>query len=298
MQNIIAIVCILFLFAFKISAQSIQALETKSNSLNQTLSIEKSKLDSLNNYLNDKVKEIDSEKEKKIRDNKKIKQLMASAVTISNDIDIQRKKVEALESEIELLKRKLNTNYSSIIDSLNSLENSSKTNVDKGEIESQIAIYTEKKLNVGAKINLLSLYPEKILEIDLNKIKNYSERQIYSTYLQKALHEVNSHLGDVERQIKETENIITLKKKTKRFLEESELESNIRPQDFSTEGKTVTSSDNRNYTGAITQAEAALASQALSYSLLLNQLNINSKTDANVKWNIFIDNKNTSVNVE
>ena len=233
-KNIIEIVCILFLFAFKISAQDIQTLETKFNSLNKTLITEKSKLGSLNNYLNDKVKEIDNEKEKKVRDNIKIKQLMASSLTISNDIDIQREKVDAIESEIELLKRKLNDSYSSIIDSLNSLEKGSKKNVDKDGTESQIVVYTEKKLNVAPKINLLSLYPEKILEIDLNKIKNSSERQIYRDYLRKALQEVNNRLGDVESRTKETKDIITLKKKTKRFLEESELESNIRPQDFST----------------------------------------------------------------
>ena len=290
--------CILLLFAFKMSAQSVQALETKFNSINQTLIIVKAKMDSLNNYLNNKVKEIDNEKEKRVRDNSKITQLMASSVTISSEIDIQKRRIDALESEIELLKRKLNNSYTSIIDSLNYLENSSKKNVDKDEIESQIAVYTEKKINVAPKIHLLSLYPKKILEIDLNKINDSSERQIYRDYLQKALQEVNSHIDDVEEQMKETKNIITLKKKTQRFLEESELESNIRPQDFSTGGKTVTSSNNGSYTGISTRAEAALVSQAQSYNLLLNQLNINPKTDANVKWNVFIDNKNPSVSVE
>ena len=74
-KNINVIICILILFAFEAYCQDLQSLETKLSSLNKTLIIEKTKLDSLNNYLNDKVKEIDGEKEKKVRDNEKITRL-------------------------------------------------------------------------------------------------------------------------------------------------------------------------------------------------------------------------------
>jgi hypothetical protein len=296
-KNINVIICILILFAFEAYCQDLQSLETKLSSLNKTLIIEKTKLDSLNNYLNDKVKEIDGEKEKKVRDNEKITRLMASSVTISSDIDNQRKKVDTIGTEIEVLKRDLTGRYSSIIDSLNSLEKGTIKNVDKKEIESQIAVYTEKKLNVAPKISLLSLYPEKILEIDLSKVNNSAEKQMYREYLQTALGEVNERIDNVEARMEESKKIITLNKKTKRFLEESEFETNIRPQSFSTGGQVASADHNNNY-GITARSQSGLALQAESYILLLNQLNLNTKTDANSKWNIFFDNKNPSINIE
>jgi hypothetical protein len=296
-KNINVIICILILFAFEAYCQDLQSLETKLSSLNKTLIIEKTKLDSLNNYLNDKVKEIDGEKEKKVRDNEKITRLMASSVTISSDIDNQRKKVDTIGTEIEVLKRDLTGRYSSIIDSLNSLEKGTIKNVDKKEIESQIAVYTEKKLNVAPKISLLSLYPEKILEIDLSKVNNSTEKQMYREYLQTALGEVNERIDNVEARMEESKKIITLNKKTKRFLEESEFETNIRPQSFSTGGQVASTDHNNNY-GITARSQSGLALQAESYILLLNQLNLNTKTDANSKWNIFFDNKNPSINIE
>jgi hypothetical protein len=296
-KNITMIICILTLVAFEAYCQDPQSLETKFSSLNKTLIIEKTKLDSLNNYLNDKVKEINGEKEKKVRDNEKITQLMASSVTISSDIDNQRKKVDSIGTEIEVLKRDLTARYSSIIDSLNSLEKGTIKDVDKKEIESLIAVYTEKKLNVAPKINLLSLYPEKILEIDLSKVNNSTEKQMYRDYLQTALGEVNERLDDVEARMEETKKIITLNKKTKRFLEESEFETNIRPQNLSNGGQVASTDYNKN-NGITTLSQSGLALQAESYNLLLNQLNLNTKTDANSKWNIFFDNKNPSINIE
>ena len=296
-KNINMILCILIFFAFEAFGQDLHSLETKLSSLNKTLIIEKTKLDSLNKYLNDKVKEIDLEKEKKVRDNEKITRLMASSVTISSDIDNQRKKVDAIGTEMEVLKSDLTGRYSSIIDSLNSLEKGTIKNVDKKEIESQIAVYTEKKLNVAPKISLLSLYPEKILEIDLSKVNNSAEKQMYRNYLQTALGEVNVRLDNVEARMEESKKIITLNKKTKRFLEESEFETNIRPQSFSTGGQVASADHNNNY-GITARSQSGLALQAESYILLLNQLNLNTKTDANSKWNIFFDNKNPSINIE
>jgi hypothetical protein len=97
--------------------------------------------------------------------------------------------------------------------------------------------------------------------------------------------------------MEETKKLIALNKKTKRFLEESEFETNIRPQSFSTGGQVASTDYNKN-DGITAMSQSGLALQAESYYLLLNQLNITTKTDANSKWNIFFDNKNSPINIE
>jgi len=299
--NVFLIILFVTFSGLKTQAQSVKYLENRYDSLTVTLQKEKTKLDSLNKVLNSRVQQINDEKSKQNPDKDKITQLMASSVTISNEVDLQQKTVSRIETEIESMKEPLNKKYSAIIDSLNSMIKKDNSNVNKDKIQSEIVLYTEKKLSVAPKINLLSFHPDKILEINLNKIDSTSEKKMYEEYLQKALTEVNDRLKNVDHQSKEVGQIIELKKKTKRFLEETEFGSNVHPQTFAYE-TTPNNAENYRTTSpgnAIGETkEASYALQALSYSFLLNQLNTPQFPETKIKWNTFLKNKNSNISIE
>lgn len=300
--NLFLTILIIMLYCSKTEAQNLKTLEIKYDSLNVIFQQQQTKLDSLNQNLKARVQQINDEKSKQNPNKDKITRLMASSVTISNKVDLQQKTVDKIEVEIELVKKPLNEKYSLVIDSLNSLLKIDKKNTDKDKIRSEIVLYTEKKLKVAPKISLLSFHPEKILEINLNNISNPSERKMYGEYLQKALAEINNRLENVDNQSKEVEQIIELKKKTKRFLEETEFESNVRPQSL-TYKTTPNYTDNQGYGSSPTdligsKGNASYTAQAISYSFLLNQLNINRTPESKIKWDTFFEGKNSNISVE
>lgn len=294
---------IIFFIAFcnlKTQAQNVKSLESRYDSLTATLQKEKTKLDSLNKVLNLRVQQINDAKSKQNPDKDKITQLMASSVTISNAVDLQQKTVSKIETEIESLKEPLNEKYSAIIDSLNSLIKEDNSSADKDKIQSEIVFYTEKKLSVAPKINLLSFHPDKILEINLKKFDSTSEKKMYEEYLQKALTEVNDRLNNVDHQSKEVGQIIELKKKTKRFLEETEFGSNVHPQTFAYETTPQYTSNQygTSPTDMGVKHSNSYLSQALSYSFLLNQLDINRPSESKIKWGTFFKGKNSNISIE
>ncbi|HSP88527.1 MAG TPA: hypothetical protein VLN45_10370 [Ignavibacteriaceae bacterium] len=271
-----------------IFGQSLNELEKKFERLNTQLIKENKTLDSLKIIHSKKAEQIDSEKKKKNPDKENITTLMAGTVFISNKIEEQNKKVSYIEKDFENLKKQLHTLYSVKIDSLQKLKDSGNENEE--DLDKEILLLTEKNLLVAPKIPKLSFSPEKILKIDLNKAKDQKEKTIYKEYLNSALTEVNLLLGSVEVQISEVEQVVNLHTKTKKFLEEAELEGNMIVQNQ--ENQSANFNAFPRFTDEGISNDFAL--NLKTYQLILSQLDIQqlSKPDLNLKISFDVADKN------
>ncbi len=279
------------------SAQSLPDLEKKYDQLNLQFEKENKILDSLKNIYTYRTSLIDIEKEKKNADNERIVEMMAGSVEISNKIESQNKKLSRIENDIENVKDKLHRIYIAKIDSLQNIKEAGKGEDDK--IDSEILKLTEKNILVAPKILSLSFNPEKILEIDLQKTKDKKEKVIYKEYLNNALNEVNGLIESVNSQFTEVNQIVALQTKTKKFLEEAELESNLliqRQNNVSTQTQAPISLREVDNSG-LTGTSADFVSNIRTYQIILRQLDIQqlSKTDLNLKFSSEELNRNLDV---
>ena len=255
---LLSFVCLIS-FSFNASLQSLDALEKRYDNLRSVVKKDNMILDSLKNILENRAKQIENEKQKLNPDNDKIVKLMAGSVSLSNLIDDYQEKLEA--------------RYSAKIDSLQLLKKSTKENSEK--LDSDILLYTEKRLLISPQVDLLSFNPQKILEIDLTKTKNSDEKASLKEYLSSALAEINAELSEVTKQAKEIDAALILQEKTSKFLAETEFDRDFRP------GKSSRSSTARTYESSIlsVQDKLVIADQINSYALLLDQLNIFDKSE-------------------
>jgi hypothetical protein len=259
---------------FSLFPQSIPLLENSYYKLEGWLSSEQAKLDSLKNILNQRAKKINEAKSKADFSKDDVTGLMAGSISVSNDIDELQKKIVILQAKLENIKNMLSEKYSAKIDSLQALLKTNNLSNEKiSGVKDEIYLYTGKKILVMPKIGLLSFYPNKIIEINLNKIDDPAQKNVYKEYLQKALGEVDNRLSNVNQSISGVDKIISLQKKTARFLEETEFGISL-PQQPSTEPAVSNNfqSPHAFFVGTNSTANSAFTSQAEDYSLLLNQL--------------------------
>ena len=281
--EILSLSVFLFLFAVPAHAQNLTKIENKYLNAQNDLKQESFVLDSLKNILELRVKKIDYEKNKANPDKDLIVKLMSGSASISNEIESQQNKIDLTQKKIEEFRKVLNQLYSEKIDSLQELERSGDFKGNRNSLKASILSFTEEKLSVAPKISILSFHPGKILEIDLNKIKDPTERKMYKDYLQSALTEVDTRLKDINESINEADKIITLQKKTNKFIEESDFEYGVTPQN----NISLSSTDAVGNTSPayFSNTKAAYAQNINEYSLLLNQLNfkpITSKINLDV----------------
>jgi|GEM_PF-2257904 len=299
MKNIFKTVFIFFLVieASILNAQSLTAVEKKYEQLKIQFERENRILDSLQSIYSFKTAQIDLEKKKKNSDNEKIIDLMAGSVAISNKIENQNKKVIAIQKEIEIVKQQLHNLYLAKIDSLESLKNND--NIDEDKIDAEILHLTEKNISVAPKIVSLSFNPQKILEIDLQKTSDPKERELYREYLNNALNEVNDILDNVTEQLNEVNQIIALQTKTRKFLEETELENNLIIQNqVNQNNEQSASSPNYRATDEATPAASDLVSNVKTYQFILNQLDIQQISKTDLKLKISSDELNRNLDVK
>jgi hypothetical protein len=254
--------------------QSIPELENSFYKLQTGLNSDQTKLDSLKNILNLEALRINEAKSKTDYNKDAVTGLMAASISVSNEIAELQKKIVNLQTILESIKIKLSEKYSAKIDSLQALQKTDNlSNKETSEVKDEIYFYTGKKILVMPKIDLLSFYPDKIIGINLDNIDDPAQKNVYKEYLQKALGEVENRLGNVNQSLSEVDKIISLQKKTARFLEETEFETSL-PQQPLTES---VASGNINSPhpfnlAANSPANLSFTSQADGYSLLLNQL--------------------------
>lgn len=269
---LLSFVCLIS-FSFNASPQSLDALEKRYDNLRSVVKKDNMILDSLKNILENRAKQIENEKQKLNPDNDKIVKLMAGSVSLSNLIDDYQEKLDANSKNLKQLSKMLEARYSAKIDSLQLLKKSTKENSEK--LDSEILLYTEKRLLISPQVDLLSFNPQKILEIDLTKTKNSDEKASLKEYLSSALAEINAELSEVTKQAKEIDAALILQEKTSKFLAETEFDRDFRP------GKSSRSSTARTYESSIlsVQDKLVIADQINSYALLLDQLNIFDKSE-------------------
>ena len=269
---LLSFVCLIS-FSFNASPQSLDALEKRYDNLRSVVKKDNMILDSLKNILENRAKQIENEKQKLNPDNDKIVKLMAGSVSLSNLIDDYQEKLDANSKNLKQLSKMLEARYSAKIDSLQLLKKSTKENSEK--LDSDILLYTEKRLLISPQVDLLSFNPQKILEIDLTKTKNSDEKASLKEYLSSALAEINAELSEVTKQAKEIDAALILQEKTSKFLAETEFDRDFRP------GKSSRSSTARTYESSIlsVQDKLVIADQINSYALLLDQLNIFDKSE-------------------
>lgn len=270
-----------FIVSVKSFSQSVSALENKLQDYNNLYLRETSILDSIKLVLDNRAKQIDAEKKKTHYDESSIKKLMAASITISNRIDEQQKKVNNIENNREKLKRDLDKKYTVVIDSLKELEKSGKYEGDKNELNERILWLTEKKILTAPKVYTLTFSPEKILSLNPAAAKTEQERIIYKEYIDEALAEVNSKLKQVKSLSGEVSGIISLQKKTRKFLEEVEFGSEVNRSSLVLRNQ---GSNNTDVTGSKEYFgidENASMHQVQTYFYILKQLDF--KSNSNVK---------------
>ncbi|RPI72518.1 MAG: hypothetical protein EHM47_08135 [Ignavibacteriales bacterium] len=279
-----------------VNGQSLSNLENRYRQLNNQYDKEIKILDSLRSIYTYRTSQIDAEKKKKNPDNERVIELMSGSVSISNKIEAQNKRIVRIENDIENIKQQLHKIYVSKIDSLELLKTGSE---DEARLNAEILLLTEKNILVAPKILSLSFNPEKILVIDLNGTKDAKEKSLYKEYLNSALSEVNDVLKKVSLQISEIDQIIALQTKTKKFLEEAELESNMIIQNqrsTSPEIDVTNSPAFRESDGVTTSSD--FVSNIKTYQFILRQLDIQQLSKTDLKLNISLDEMSRNLDVK
>ncbi|MGE5350762.1 MAG: hypothetical protein ACM3P0_01680 [Acidobacteriota bacterium] len=230
MKNFIIFVCLsALLFTFgNLEAQDLQSLEKKYNQLAEKFQQEDSLLTMLKNTLSDRAKQIDYEKKKSNPDRNKITNLMSNSINLSSQVEQQQKKVQNIFTELEAVKYSLSITYGENLQKLQSRKKAAKSSQEINSIDSEILLLMGKKLAVMPYMPKFSSDPGRIKSIDLNALSG-KEKDIYDSYLKTALAETEGQLNQVNIVYKETEQVLKLRKKTHKFLQEAELERGIRP---------------------------------------------------------------------
>lgn len=290
MKRLFITAVIILNFSF-MNSQSLSSLEMKYEELEKEFLKENSAVDSLGTLVLRRASAIDIEKKKNEPDEDKIIELMSGSASLSNDLEKHRKKSRNLGDDLEDIKQQLYKKYSTIIDSLQAKKAAGRDNTG---LEEEIFFYTERKLMVSPKIPMLSFNPQKVLRIDMGKIKNPDEKELFREYLNNAVSEVNTLLASVENESSELGQIAELEKRTKKFLEDTEFESGVIPRSISRE----TGQKNR------TESELGLhgrdgvvnnADNVAAYNSLLNQLNTGSMPAQTYSWKVSELEKNMDV---
>jgi hypothetical protein len=282
-----------FNFVF-INSQPLSDLEIKYEQLEKEYMKENAAVDSLGVLILKRAALIDTEKKKNNPDEDKIIELMSGSATLSNNLEKHQRRVNTLEDNIEKIKQRLYKKYSVIIDSLRSQLIPGKENA---AVNSQIYFYTERRLMVSPKIPMLSFNPQKVLKIDMKKIKDVSEKILFHEYLSSALSEVNTLLASVETESNEIGQIVDLEKRTKRFLEDTEVESGMIPRSISRETGGAPGDENTGLDFENVEPRSN-ESNVKAYNSLLNQLNTGNIPGPAFNWNRAMNEIEKNINMK
>lgn len=269
----ISICLIAMLFTFgHLQAQDLPQLEKKYNSLAESLQQEDSLLTVLKNTLSDRARQIDYEKKKNNADRNAITSLMSNSIRLSSQIEQQQKKVQNIFTELEDAKHYLNRIYGENLEKLKTRRKSAKNSQEINSIDSEILLLMGKKLAVMPYMPKFSSDPGRIKSLDLNALSG-KEKDIYNDYLKTALNETEAQLNQVNIVYKETEQVIKLRKKTRKFLQEAELERGIHPAGKITNSESTSGiSDINTFPSGGTAAKNTV-NMIQSQALLFSQLN-------------------------
>lgn len=205
---------------------------------------------------------------------------MSSALTLSKKIETLQKSVETEEEKNEHLRWQLDRQFHIILDSLQSAEQTAKTEPNRQRIIKQIGLVTEKILFISPPIPSLSFDPKDIMKMTVQNNANSIEKELFKDYLTNAVREISEHIEYLQNVREEIEEISKLQDKASRFMKD--VQSDDKLSIFGQIQKlTASSSNGRSGTssGFVQMNEGSARS---SFNTLLRQLDINPKTDLNI----------------
>ncbi|MBL7959427.1 hypothetical protein JNL27_04230 [bacterium] len=221
MKKVVLHFLVCLLFSPFVYAQTAGELEKQFRLLNQSLLAEQAVLDSLNDVMENKAKDIENEKKSPSPDQNKIIKWMSHAVTVSNQIKDYQKITAGIRLEMEDCRSRLERYYAKTIDSLKQLERSGKYEGDKYELRNQILLWTEKRIFITPLVSTLSFDPQKVQRMELADASDPTDKAMIEDYLKNALKEIDSHIQVVTGTRKEYEEIADLRRRTTEFISEA-----------------------------------------------------------------------------
>lgn len=280
MKNALKPLCmfaLMMLLSGCLYGQDLQSLEQKYASLSEKLQKEDSILSMLKSSLDERARQIDYEKKKADADNNRITQLMANSINLSSQVEAQQKKVHNIFTELETVKRSLNRSYEENLEKLQARRKSSKNSQEINSLDSEIMLLMGKKLIVIPYLPRLSTDPGRIKSLDVKSLEG-ADKNIYAGYLKTALSETEAQLREVNGIYEETEQVVKLQKKTRKFLQEAETERGMHPAgrvSFQTNSRGTSNNDIPAYTDKAGQvsADKNTVDMIQSHALLYSQLN-------------------------
>lgn len=269
----VCLIISLLILCSNLNGQDLESLERKYNLLSNMLMKEDSLLSVLKNSLGERASQIDYEKKKKDPDKNIITLLMSNSMNLSSQAEAQKKKVQNTFNELESVKRSLSITYGENLEKLQSRKKLSRNSLEISSIDSEILLLMGKRLAVMPYMPELSSDPGRIKSLDLSAL-NSKEKNIYSDYLWTALAETEAQLNQINIIYKETEQVIKLQKKTRKFLQEAELERGIHPAGRINNSAGLSSVvDRGNLKDGTVAAEKNTVDMIQSQALLYSQLN-------------------------
>lgn len=246
-------------------------LESQFGILENSLRIEKIKLDSASRVMEQNANVIDNEKRRTPVDQNKLTQMMASSVPISNAIKEQQKAVARMEEQLAHVQARLLAQYSAVIDSLTGRQTILTDESEKQKLEDQIHLLSEKRLFVSPLIKSLSFDPYKIRQIQLQTARDSVEYTIYKDYLERALKEINFRIDEIKKSSQEVSSVLSLRRGAGEFLEE------VIEQNSFTNLFTAHNSETNKIVGLDNNPLGTVSARVFSVANLLKQLNDNDR---------------------
>ncbi len=291
---------LIFLVYVPASAQGLQKLESGQTALTLELQTENRRVDSLRAVTENFSSQIEAEKSRENPSQKRLRQLMADALTVSQDLERHQQKAGELEKRLGQVNRELDAKYTAVLDSLQKLSNLKQYSGNRTDLDKQILEYAEKRLAISPQITGLSFDPKKIQQIDLSAAKDSLEHAIFADYLHHAQRDIDSHLEKIGKLRQEIEDVKMLREKTSDFLEEieSERDFGLLAQTNQTAGDKTFPTSNNVFTQNEQGRNLAAGSQDQSFFMLMQQINQLDSRHELSQWISPLDSSNVTLSFD
>ncbi len=280
-------------------AQEVAVLEQQYEEVRRDIATEQTRVDSLQNALEQLTARLEETKRKDRADRGEIRAMMANGLSITEQINRGEKRIAALKAQAAELRLQLAQQYSARIDSLRQLENSRHFIGDRAALRRELIANTEKYMQFSPAFRTLSFDPHTISRLDPAAAGDSLERAIITEYLQNAARDVDAHLENIRKNRRELQAVVRLQRKTREFLEEVESD---RPGLLA--GSEVVAAENPSGTTGLMEDgfSTRTASQALqSYqtlSLFIEQLDLQNFSGSQDSWKFAVDSARVFVSLE
>ena len=181
-NRLLNILILISVFSAPVRAQNLQGLERSYYLILASIKQEQSKLDSLNLQLTNFAEAIDEEKKNKNSDQGKVKNLMAQALSVSDEIQIKNKSIQELKNQLETHQKNLDNLYTTKIDSMQTLLQSDKFTGDEQALTTELRDFTEKRMMISPVVQSFTFDPQKINSIQSTKSDDPLEQAMLRDY--------------------------------------------------------------------------------------------------------------------